>query len=444
MGVLFHNGAVLLPQGKITENRRPGLRVAENAWVLVEGDKIARVGEGAIPADLPADVEKRDLQGGLLMPGLVNAHTHAAMTIFRGLADDKELMDWLQNYIFPAEAHLSADWVKWGTTLACAEMIRSGTTCMVDMYLFINTVADVVASTGLRACVGEVLYDFPSRCYGELEKGFELSTRFIQKWRHHPTVRPAMNAHAPYTCAPALLQKAHEIAVANDVPFHIHVAETESEYNSIKEKYGATPLKHLENLGIADERLMAAHMVWLSYDELEIVARKHIKVLHCPVSNMKLASGVARIPEMLERGICVGLGTDGAASNNNLDMFEEMKAAACLHKCHNLKPTAVTAEQALLMATNTTAAGWGDATGEIAPGRRADLIVVDFSAPHMHPCYDRVSQVVYAAYGTDVRDNMVNGRWLMKDRKLLTIDEEQAIREVERVAGEVREVIKKK
>ena len=434
MGVLFHDGAVLLPQGKITEN----------GWVLVEGDKIIRVGEGAVPADIPADTERRDLKGGLLMPGLVNAHTHAAMTIFRGLADDKELMDWLQNYIFPAEAHLTADWVKWGTTLACAEMIRSGTTCMADMYLFIKDVADTVAPIGLRACIGEVLYDFLSRSYGELEKGYELTNQFFRKWKGHATVHPVMNAHAPYTCAPALLQKAHAIAVANDVPLHIHVAETEFEFNSIKEKYGATPLKHLANLGIADERLMAAHMVWLSDEELDIAAKNHVKVLHCPVSNMKLASGAARIPEMLERGICVGLGTDGAASNNNLDMFEEMKAAACLHKCHNRQPTAASAEQVLTMATNAAAVGLGGKTGMIVPGQLADLIVVDFSAAHMHPCYDRVSQVVYAANGADVRDNMVNGRWLMKDRKLLTIDEEQAIREVDRVAREVREAIKKK
>lgn len=437
MSVLFHGGAVLLPGGDA------GPRAVEDGWVLVEGEKIAQVGSGPLPAALPAGVEKRDLKGGLLMPGLVNAHTHAAMTIFRGLADDKELMDWLNNYIFPAEKHLTADWVKWGTLLACAEMIRSGTTCMADMYLFIEAVADAVATTGMRAVIGEVLYNFTSRSYGDLENGYSLSSDFCRKWRGHPTIHPAMDAHAPYTCSPELLQKAHAIAVANDAMLHVHVAETQFEYDSIKEKYGATPLQHLANLGLADERLMAAHMVWLSDEELDLVAANGVKVLHNPISNLKLASGVARVPEMLARGVCVGLGTDGAASNNSLDLFEEMKAAACLHKWNSRDATAVSAEQAVAMATNAAAVGLGETAGKIAPGMAADLIVVDFSAPHMHPCHHRVSQIVYAARGSDVRDVMVNGKWLMRDRELLTIDEERVIHEADRVAGEVRAAIGK-
>ena len=440
MSVLFHNGAVLLPAAADAGAGAAGLRAVEDGWVLVEGGKIARVGSGPLPRDLPPAAEKCDLRGGLLMPGLINAHTHAAMTIFRGLADDRELMDWLHNYIFPAEKHLSPDWVHWGTLLACAEMIRSGTTCMADMYLFIETIAATVADVGLRAVVGEVLYDFTSSSYGDLERGFALSDEFCRKWRGHPTVHPAINAHAPYTCSGSLLQKAHAIAVRNDTMLHVHVAETEYEYNSIREKHGATPLKYLAALGVADNRLMAAHMVWL---ELDIVAANRVRVLHNPISNLKLVSGVARVPEMLARGVCVGLGTDGAASNNSLDMFEEMKAAACVHKWNRRDPTVVSAEQAVRMATNAAAVGLEGLTGVIAPGMAADLIVVDFSAPHLRPCYNRVSQLVYAARGSDVRDSMVNGRWLMRDRRLLTLDEERILREADRVADEVRAAIGK-
>ena len=433
MHVLFHNGALL----------RPGAEVAENGWLLVEGEKISRLGTGPIPADIPPDAERRDLDGGLLMPGLVNAHTHAAMTIFRGLADDKELMDWLQNYIFPAESHLTADWVKWGTLLACAEMIRSGTTCFNDMYLFVNTVVAAAEQSGMRTVSGEVLYDFPSRSYGPLEKGYALMQEFCQKWRGHPTIHAAVNAHAPYTCAPEVLQKAHEIAAENDAMLHIHVAETEFEFNSIKEKYGATPLQHLANLGIADCRLMAAHMVWLSDAEMDLAAKNGVKVLHNPVSNLKLASGIARVPEMLKRGIRVGLGTDGAASNNSLDMFEEMKAAACIHKWNSRDATAVSAEQAVIMATDAAVLGLEKLTGSLEPGKAADLIVVDFNTPHLRPCHNRVSQLVYAANGGDVRDTMVNGKWLMKDRRLLTLDEGKILREADRVAAEIRACIAK-
>ncbi|MDR0867622.1 MAG: amidohydrolase [Planctomycetota bacterium] len=428
---LFRHGALLLPDAA----------VLEDGWLRVRDDKIAAYGAGeVVPSPADAVVE---LGGNLLMPGLINAHTHAAMTLFRGLADDLPLMDWLNNYIFPAEKNLTAEWVKWGTLLACLEMMRGGTTTFADMYLFIDTAAAAAEASGLRAVVGEALYDFPSPHYGAAANGLKFTRDFIQRWREHPTVHPVVNAHSAYTCSPALLQAANEIAAEYDVLLHLHVAENEAEVAQVAGRYGARPLKHLANLGLATPRLLAAHMVHLDDEEMELTAANGVRVAHNPVSNLKLVSGVARAPEMLRRGVAVGLGTDGCASNNNLDMFNTMKTAACLHKWDSRDATALSAAQTLALATDARCLRLEKITGKIAVGLAADLVVVDFSAPNMRPCYDRAAQLVYAATPHNVRDVMVHGKWLLRDRRVLTIDENEVYANVEIIAEKIRRAVGK-
>lgn len=431
---LFHNGALLLS----------GNTILENAWLHVENGKIAKFGALPFPAYLPLieKTEKIDLQNNLLMPGFINAHTHSAMTLFRGLGGDLPLMDWLNKYIFPAEKNLTADWVKWGTLLAAIEMIKSGTTTCGDMYLFIETAAKVFADCGMRAVIGEAMYDFPSPNYGEIANGLKYTREFILRWQNHPLIKPIVNVHAPYTCSPDLLQTAHAMAVELNTPLHLHLAETEVENAEIEKRYGARPLQHLNNLGLLDERLLAAHAIWLNDDELDIVAEKRIKILHNPQSNLKLIAGVAKIPKMLQRGITVGLGTDGAASNNGLDMFREMKTAALIHKWNTHDATAIAAPVAVKLATNAAALTLENITGVIAIGKAADLIVVDFSSAHLRPCYDRMAQLVYSANGADVKDTMVNGKFLMRERKLLTIDEKVVYWQIDKIAAQLREIVK--
>lgn len=434
--VFYYNGTIL------TLNSTND--IIENGFLLIESGKISAIGKYDASQTLPDDAELVDLQGNLLMPGLVNAHTHAAMTIFRGLSDDLPLMDWLNNYIFPAEKNLTAEWVEYGTKLACLEMIRSGTTTVSDMYLFVKSAAQAFADSGLRALCGEALYDFPSPNYGPPEKGLEYTRELIEEWQGHPTVSIAINAHAPYTCSPDLLKSCKELADEFNLPLHIHLAETEFEVADIKERYGNTPLMHLESLGLVDERLLCAHMVHVTDEELELVKKKKVKVLHNPESNMKLASGFAPINRMLDMGITVGLGTDGCASNNNLDMFNEMDFAAKIHKGFLNDPTAVTDTQALRMATIEGAASLGldEVTGSLEVGKSADMIVVDLSAPHLRPLYNHVSHVVYAASGSDVLHTMVAGKWLMKNREILVLDEQDIYAKIDEISQTIRAIVK--
>ena len=392
-----------------------------------------RVTDGVITAvgcGSPPDAARReagevvDLDGRLLMPGLVNAHTHAAMTLFRGLADDLPLMDWLERYIFPVEKTLTAEHVYWGSLLACAEMIAGGVTTFCDMYLFENAVARAADEAGLRALVGEVLYDFPSPNYGAPDRGLDWTRELIQRWRGHDRVRIAVEPHAPYTCCPELLCACHALAQAEEVPLIIHVAETEAEVNTMIERFSRRPVEHLHAIGVLDARLRAAHAVHLSPAEIELLAANGVAVLHNPESNMKLASGAAPVPALLERGVTVALGTDGCASNNNLDLLQEMDSAAKLQKVFHQDAALLNARQVVRMATADGAAALdlGRVTGTLEPGRRADLIIVDFRQPHLTPVYDHFSHLVYAARAADVVSTMVDGRWLMRDRQLLTLD----------------------
>ncbi len=414
-------------------------RTIPDGAVAVRGDRIAAVA----PA---ADFENWqigrtiDARGGIIMPGLVNTHTHAAMTCFRGLADDLPLMTWLNDHIFPAEATLDRDKVAAGTTLACAEMILSGTTCFCDMYLFEDAVATAARRAGMRAVVGEVLFDFPSPAYGPLAEGLRATQDLIDAWREDPLIRVAVEPHSPYLCAPELMQKARDMAEENGCLLVTHLSETQSEVAQIRERYGRTPVGHLAQLGLLSPRLLACHCVVLTEADRALLARYGVKVAHNPESNMKLASGIAPVPELLAAGVCVSLGTDGCSSNNDLDMLLEMDTAAKLHKAASLDPTVMDARTILRMSTieGARALGLGEVTGSLMPGKQADIIVIDTDKPHLTPMYRPESHLVYAARGSDVCLTMIDGRVVMEGGLLATIDVEKAIHDVRRIAGGIR------
>ena len=401
--------------------------ILEDGFIAIRGDRISHMGTGDMPSIKATKII--DAKGGLVLPGLVNGHTHAAMTLFRGLADDLPLMQWLENYIFPAERNMDAEFVYTGTLLALAEMILSGTTTFCDMYLFEEEVAKAAKKAGVRCLVGEVLYDFPSPNYGSVGKGLEYTESLIQKWRDDPIVSIAVEPHSLFTCSPELLMASNELALKHRVPLIIHVAETLNEVSEIKGKYAKTPIEHLDSLGLLGAHLIADHCVHLGPSDIKKMAEHGVKVVHNPESNMKLASGIAPVPELIKQGVTVGLGTDGCASNNNLDLFSEMDTAAKLHKVHAMDPTVVDAVTVLRMATieGARALGLQDITGSLEIGKKADVIVVDTHKPHLTPMYNAVSHLVYAASGNDVTHSVINGKLVMEDRKLLTLDLDEII-----------------
>ncbi len=411
----------------------------ENGAVAVRGDTIVQVGD-AKDFSFSGVARTIDAKGGIVMPGLINGHTHAAMTLFRGLADDLPLMTWLEDHIFPAEARLDQDKVYFGTLLACAEMIMSGTTCFTDMYLFEDSVAAAAKRSGMRAVVGEVLYDFPSPNYGPLEKGFEYTRMLIEKWKDDPLISIAVEPHSPYLCSPELLKRAAKTARENDLPLIIHLSETEYEVDQIRKRYGRSPVAHLANLGVLGPDLVACHCVVLSAEDIALLKKFDVKVVHDPQSNMKLASGVAPVPELIEAGVCVCIGTDGCASNNNLDMFSEMGTAAKLHKVQKGDPTVMDAHTVLRMATveAARAIGMSDSIGSLEPGKKADIIVIDTLKPHLTPMYHPESHLVYAARGSDVKTVIVDGRTVMEDGKVVTMDVEKVMEKVREIAEEIR------
>ena len=410
-------------------------KVIPNGRVVIAKDRI--VAAGAVD-DLKEWRAKRivDAKGGIILPGLINTHTHAAMTLFRGLADDLPLMTWLDDYIFPAEAKLEAKTVYVGTLLACAEMILSGTTCFCDMYLFEDEVAKAAKKAGMRAVTGEVLFDFPSPNYGPIEKGFEYTRNLIEKWRDDPLITIAVEPHSPYLCAPELLQKAAMLAGDYNLPLVIHLSETQSEVESVKERHGRTPVGHLADLGILGPNLLACHCVVLNKEDIRLLKSNDVKISHNPESNMKLASGIAPLPKMQAAGLCVGLGTDGCSSNNNLDLLAEMDMAAKLHKVNTLDPTVADAVTVLKMTTCNAAKALGlfDHIGSIEVDKKADVIVIDTHKPHLTPIYHPVSHLVYSVGGQDVIHSIINGRVVMENRRLLTLDVDQIMEDAKEIA----------
>ena len=428
--IIIKNGTILTLD---SENS-----IFENGFLCIRGDSISEIGTGN-PALSKAE-KIIDAEGGLILPGLVNCHTHAAMSLFRGLADDLPLMEWLNNYIFPAESKMDGEFVYTGTMLALAEMIMSGTTTFCDMYLFEEEVAKAARKAGVRSLVGEVLYDFPSPNYGPVEKGLKYTESLIQKWRDDPLVSIAVEPHSLFTCSPKLLTASNELALKYNVPLIIHVAETLTEVDEIKEKYGKTPVKHLDSLGLLGPHLIADHCVHLESPDIKLMAEHGVNVVHNPESNMKLASGIAPVPQMLSQGLTVGLGTDGCASNNNLDLFSEMDTAAKLHKVNMLDPTVMDSITVLRMATiqGARALGLQDITGSLEVGKKADVIVIDTHKPHLTPMYNATSHLVYAARGNDVRHSIINGQPVMEDRKLLTLDLDEIIARAREMSIHVR------
>ncbi|MBW1701408.1 MAG: amidohydrolase [Deltaproteobacteria bacterium] len=412
--IIIKNGTILTMDSKCS--------VLKRGLVCIEGDTISHIcsdDENTFEADKIINAK-----GGLILPGLVNAHTHAAMSLFRGLADDLPLMEWLNNYIFPAESRMDADFVFTGTLLACAEMIMSGTTTFCDMYLFEDEVAKAARLTGMRCLVGEVLYDFLSPNYGPIEKGLAYTEELIKKWQDDPLVSIAVEPHATYTCSPDLLQAANKLALEYNVPLIIHVAETKSEISEIRKKYNKRPFEHLESLGVLGPHFIADHCVHIDESEIKRMVEHGVKAVDNPESNMKLASGISPVSELIASGVTVGLGTDGCASNNNLDLFTEMDTAAKLHKIETMDPTVLDAVTVLKMATieGAKALGLEDITGSIEVGKKADIIIVDTNKPHLTPMYNPYSHIVYAARGNDVSHSIINGQLVMEDRKLLIVD----------------------
>lgn len=429
--LLIRNGTILTMD--------PENRVLKKGIIGIHGDTISSIGTKEDKALRAKRII--DAKGGLVLPGLINGHTHAAMSLFRGLADDLPLMEWLNNYIFPAEKRLDSDFVFTGTLLACAEMILSGTTTFCDMYLFEEEVARASKQAGMRSLVGEVLYDFESPNYGPVENGLRYTEDLIQAWEGDPLVSIAVEPHSLFTCSPALLSASHELAIKYGVPLIIHVAETRNEVDDIKKKYGRRPVEHLDSLGILGAHLIADHCVHLHEDEIQLLADNQVKVIHNPESNMKLASGIAPIPDMLAKQVTVGLGTDGCASNNNLDLFAEMDTAAKLHKIAAMDTTVMDASTVLRMATieGARALGLGDRVGSLEIGKKADIIIVDTHKPHLTPLYDPISCLVYAARGSDVSHSIINGHLVMEERRLLTLDFFEIMERVREKSGHVKE-----
>ncbi len=407
--------------------------------VAIRGAEIVAVGPAAELAARLVPERRLDYPLGLIMPGLINAHTHAAMSLFRGLADDLPLETWLNSYIFPAETRLDGNFVYWGARLAIAEMLLSGTTTFADMYLFADAVARAAAETGIRAVVGEVLYDFPSPNYGPPAAGLAFSEELCRTWQGHPRVSVAIQPHAVYTCSPNLLQQCGALADKYHTRLIMHLSETHQEVADCQARYGATPVAHLHRLGLLTDRLLADHAVVLSEADLELLAASAAGVAHCPESNMKLASGIAPVVELLKRGVPVGLGTDGCASNNNLDLVQEMDTAAKLQKVRYLDPTVLPATATLDLATRGSAKvlGLEGQVGALSPGLKADVVVLDLDQPHLTPLYDPYSHLVYAAGGGDVQTVVVHGRVVVQDRQVLSFDLEETLAKARELAREL-------
>ena len=420
-------------------------RVIERGAVAIEGREIVAVDTASSLAARFRGRTTVDAAGGVIMPGLINTHTHAPMVLFRGLADDLALMEWLQKYIFPAEARtVTPEFVRAGTRLAALEMIESGTTTYADMYYFEEEIARVTRAAGLRGVLGETIIQFPVPDAKTPAEGLARVERFAKEFAGDELITAAVAPHAMYTLDADTLKACRALADRLRIPVIIHLAETRDEVKTSEEKYRATPTAFLESLGFWGPRTLAAHGVHLTAADIAILASRRVGLAHNPESNMKLASGISPVEQMRTAGIAVGLGTDGAASNNDLDMFEAMRQAAFLHKLNDGDPRAISAPVALAMATidGARALGMEKEIGSLEAGKRADLLVVSMSAARQTPMYDPVSHLVYVTRGDDVRTTIVNGKILMRDRKVLTLDSATVLDEARRFAEKVRAAVR--
>lgn len=413
--------------------------------VAIRGDSIVAVDTATAISENYVAREIIDCHGNILMPGLVNVHTHVPMTLLRGLADDLRLDVWLLGYMMPVEREfVSPEFVQLGTLLGCAEMIRSGITCFADMYYFEEDVAIATAQAGLRAVLAESVLKFPTPDAQFYEDSLAATREFIQRWKNHPLIVPAVAPHAPYTCTPEILQACRDLALEYDVPLHIHISETASEVEAMRAEQGMPVVPYVKKLNLFEAKVIAAHCVHIDEGEMRTLKHSNVGVAHNPSSNLKLSSGVAPVKRMIELGLNVGIGTDGVASNNDHDMFEEIRLTTFLAKGTSGDPTTLPAVTTLLMATRmgANAIHVGDITGSLTPGKRADLILIQIGSLHNMPRFYRdpngiYAQLVYAAKSTDVTDVMVNGQWLMRNQQLLTLNEAELMIQGQAVAHKI-------
>ncbi len=419
-----------------------GLRVIEKGAIAVRGSKIAGVDDEQEIRKQFSSPKTISGAGRVAFPGLVNTHTHAAMVYFRGLADDLPLQIWLENHIWPAEDRwLSPAFVGDAIELACLEMLTAGVTVYNDMYFFGDAIARSTKKLGMRAVVGAGILDFPSKSANTTEEYFSNAEEFIKTWVGDELIVPNIAPHAPYTCSPESMLRAKKIAERYNVPLHVHLSETQWEVGEVEKRYGRTPVALLDSIGFLDERVLAAHCVWLTDAEVEILAGKKVGVSHCIESNLKLASGVAPVIKMLQAGVNVTFGTDGAASNNDLDILSEMSTAAKVHKAVSGDPTALDAKQAMLMATRrgAEALGLGGMTGSLEAGKAADIVLAGLNRPHLMPLYDMYSHMVYSMNSSDIETVLVNGKIVIEDRMLMTADAAEIMAKAVQWGGRIRE-----
>jgi len=412
--------------GRYVVTMDPQRRLIENGAIAIRGDRILAAGPRAEIEQRYQPRQRLDRPDAILAPGLIDTHTHAAMSLFRGIADDLRLQEWLEHYIFPAEArNVTADFVRWGTRLGCLEMMLSGTTTFTDMYYFEDVVAEAAKEAGLRGVLGETIIGFPSPDAKTPADALAFTDRFLSRFHDDPLIVPAVAPHAIYTNSDQTLQACRTLANRHAAPLLIHLSETRHENDECLAKRHVTPTQALDALGIFNGRTVAAHAVWVNEADMAILKARGVGIAHCPSSNMMLASGVAPVTRMLALDLAVGLGPDGpAGSNNDLNMFEEMDLAAKLQKVTTGDPRSVPAEEAVEMATirGARALGMEKQIGSLEPGKRADLISIRLDRPNAVPLYNVYSQMVYALKGSDVEDVMVNGKLLVKDARSQTLD----------------------
>jgi 5-methylthioadenosine/S-adenosylhomocysteine deaminase len=406
--------------------------------LALRGDSIVALGPRTQIAGAYRAATIVDATGCLVIPGLIDAHTHIPMTLFRGLADDLPLHTWLEQHVWPAEHRfINPQTVRWASRLGVAELLRSGVTTLCDMYFYEDEVAAAVDELGIRGVLANAHFDVTSATNTERERSLAEAEQFVARWRGHSRIVPALGPHAPYTVGPELYRRLHALAERLDTLIVTHLAETQEENRDIRQRYGRSPIRHLANLGLVDSRLVAAHCVWINAEEIDLLAAARAGVVHNPRSNLKLASGVAPVPDMLRAGVLVGLGTDGAASNNALNLLAEIQTAALIHKGVRLDPLAVPAAAALEMATigGARALKLDHLVGSLEPGKRADVVIIDLDEDNLVPLYDPVSHLAYAVEAGDVRTVLVDGRIVLRDGVLTTADEREIRRQVRALAS---------
>jgi 5-methylthioadenosine/S-adenosylhomocysteine deaminase len=440
LAALLEAGTVdLLVRGGIVVTMDAQERVLHGGAVAIRGETIQAVLAAGEP--LPKARETIDARGHLVIPGLVNVHGHVPMVLMRGLADDLPLLDWLHKVVFPAEAqHVTPSYVYQGTLLACLEMARSGTTTFADMYYFEDDIAQATDKAGLRAVLGQTLIGFPAPDYKTADAALIGTEQFLKRWRGHPRITPSVAPHALYTTPLDLVRKARELSRRYSVPFQIHAHESPDEDRLVRETLGATAVTVLESAGLLGPDVLLHHAITLTDDDLLVMARRGVAVSHNLESNMKVAAGPARLPEMLAAGLAVGLGTDGAASNNNLDLFEEMDSVAKVHKLFRHDPTLLPARDVFRLATRggARALGLGDRIGALEKGRLADVVLVEATGPEATPLYDVYSALVYSLKGGAVRTVVVGGRVVLRDRRMLTLDAEEVRKQAWEIAKRLK------